>query len=480
MNNDFLDIGDQIDRNELKRLRNAERYKKFWYAFIVGTFCAFIFGGLIMRLILPTPTVSIAENRELKKMPPSNAGNIFFGKFTTDFENFFSDTFPLRDDLLSAGNYFSYLSRIPIAGVDSVVVMDNKIMQGDEDVPSGTDNRPQVSSPAADAPASSPSVSGGSEQDFEETTGEDETKSRYLMTDTAIYKETKTDADTNIEWTKGINRLHQALPGKRIIVMSPPSSYAFYADKKYSTPKNDQKTGLEDMYNTLDPGIYKANPYPYLEKLKDEYIFFRTDHHWTALGAYCGYTAFCSALGIEPVKIDSMKKETYERDFLGSYYKQLQETAKARLIEQHPDKIDYYVPKVNYKVTVYDDEILKNGTSAPMFDLDKVNLDADVTNCYLIFFGGDYPGIKITTDTKNGKSIVILKDSFANSLAPFLTANYQYIYMVDFRKYNLQDRQDFSLAKFVKDNNIDDVLLLMSFDLANNPTYEEWYLAALP
>jgi hypothetical protein len=115
-----------------------------------------------------------------------------------------------------------------------------------------------------------------------------------------------------------------------------------------------------------------------------------------------------------------------------------------------------------------------------MFDLDKLDLNPEETNCYLIFFGGDYPGIKITTDTKNGKSIVILKDSYANSLTPFLTVNYQYIYMVDFRKYNILGKPDFNLTKFVKDNNINDVLLLLSFDLANDPTYAEWYLACLP
>ncbi len=469
-------------RMGLKRLRKEKVYRESWYKLFVLSFFAVIFGFLALRFILPVPTLSLSESREIKKMPSADVNNIFFGKFTTDFEDYFADTFPLRDPFIEAGDYVSYLFKIPVSGVDSIVMLDGNMMQEEDmedKVPIGkggseemedrivpsSDPAGQAVNPYTGEPTPQPSA-----QDMQ-------AKGIYLLTDTAIYMEEKINSEQYTAIAEGVNRLAEALPGRRIIVMSPPNSFAFYAAPKYRNPENDQKAGIEDMYGKLAPGIYTVDTYLSLDAHKGEYIYFRTDHHWTSLGAYYGYTAFCEAAGMQPVSLYTMQKNTYERDFLGSGYKQLKNTAKAKLIRQVPDYIDYYIPPAQCQLTMYEKTPMKNGIDIPMFDLDLPGRD---WNCYHIFLGGDYPSIKITTDTQNGRSIVLLKDSYANAFTPFLTSNYQYIYLVDFRDYNYRGKPDFSLEQFVKDNDIGDVMLILTFELANDPEFVDWYLKALP
>lgn len=487
MENTFSDAGEHLKKSEEKK---SVRYNKFWYSFIVFTFCVFLFTVLVLRAVLPTPTVSTAENRELKKMPSTDAENIFFGKFTTEFEDFFSDTFPARDTLLGAGDYVSWLYKIPVEGVDSVVVMNENMIQDaggdgedtgggsqDEDASAVTQNTADTEVTQAPTGTVSP-VQPNSSQDEENTPPAEDTEQEgiYLITDDSIFMEYKLNQDSYTRLANGVNQLASQLPGKRVIIMSAPSSFAFYADPKYKDATNDQKAGITDMYSKIDPSVYKVDAYPNLDAHKNDYIYFRTDHHWTALGAYLGYKAYCDTLGLVAAPLDGMKKTTFSKNFLGAFYTQTKAaSAKAKVVRNSPDYVDYYTPTAKCSLTMFERNPLKDGKSIPLFDLD---LPKGTTNYYYVFLGGDFPCIKISTDTMNGKSVFLLKDSYANAFAPYLTANYQYIYLVDFRDFNTKGLPDFNLVKFVNDNNIDDVLLEINFRYTNIPDDVTWYLKA--
>jgi hypothetical protein len=469
-------------RRKQRKIRKGKAYRGLWYKLIVFSFFVMIFGLLALRLILPVPTTSLSENRELKKMPSTDISNIFFGKFTTDFEDYFADTFPLRDPLIEAGDYVSYLFKIPVSGVDSIVVLDENMMQeegtGEEDSSEQEGDPADGQDPAEEVPSSTPSedVANPDTGETPPQPAEDmQEKGIYLLTDKAIYMEVKLDPKRYTAFAEGINKFAGTLPGRRIIVMSPANSFAFYADPKYRNPENDQKAGIEDMYSLMDPGIYKVDTYSYLENHTGEYIYFRTDHHWTALGAYYGYTAFCGAVGLEPVSLDTMPKNLFHDNFLGALYKQTKNYAKAKLVKNNPDYVEYYEPAAKCELTTYKKTPLTGGKKIPLFDKD---LPSGTNNYYRIFLGGDYPIIKITTDTQNGKSIAILKDSYANAFVPYLTAHYQTIYVIDFRDFNKGSNPKFHLAQFVEDNDIDDVLLQMNFRYTGIPGDVEWYLKA--
>ncbi len=462
----------------LKRLRKEKVYRESWYKIFVLSYFILMLGFLALRLILPTPTMSLAENRELKKMPQISLQNIFFGKFTTEFEDYFADTFPLRDPLMNVGEYVSYLYKIPVRGVDSIVVADNNIVQ--DESPEGWEESESAQEPAADSTAA--------ETEPNPLTGETpapapkpqealkEQKGTYLLTDTAIFKEVVLDPELYGSWADGINRLAAALPGKRIMAMTPPNSFPFYADAKYFKPENDERAGIADMYGQLDEGIIAIDPTLQLESRKSEYIYFRTDLHWTARGAYCGYLSFCGKAGITPLTLDEFRPEAIYPDFLGGYYQQVKKYAKAKIIKESPDYIEYFVPPAECAVMIYNDASLKNGREGPMFD---TCVEGKATYYYL-FLGEDYPCMKITTDTNNGRTLMMLKDSYADALTPYMVAHYQTIYIIDFRDYNTKGKPKFKAAEFAEKNDVDDVLCMINFDFVNNPKYVNWYLKALP
>ena len=182
--------------------------------------------------------------------------------------------------------------------------------------------------------------------------------------------------------------------------------------------------------------------YNELASKKEEYIYYKTDHHWTTDGAYYAYEKFCEEAGILKKKKSEYDIETISKDFYGTSY------SKAGFKDITPDTIKIYIPKdkENYKIE-YSDSKIEDNTLYSMDNLNKKDK-------YAVFFGGNHPLVKITTGIKNNKKLLVIKDSYANSFVPFLTSIYNEIYMVDLRYY------DDSVTKLAKLNGIDNILFL--------------------
>ncbi|MBQ9516781.1 MAG: hypothetical protein IJR60_01725 [Eubacterium sp.] len=211
---------------------------------------------------------------------------------------------------------------------------------------------------------------------------------------------------------------------------------------KKNLPNNlipyDASYAIEDTLDGADsvktPDLYKA-----LQQHDDEYIFYKTDHHWTSLGAYYAYCEIADSLGVEPVSIDNFKSLDVATDFYGSTFDKVQ-------VRKSPDTITKYDTGVKVKVdyngeqknttTLYADKMLKEKSK------------------YDYFLGGNFARIDITTDCKNGKTLLLMKDSFANSLVPFLCCNYSHIIMVDVRYF------DDDVYALFETEDIDDLLVL--------------------
>lgn len=169
-------------------------------------------------------------------------------------------------------------------------------------------------------------------------------------------------------------------------------------------------------------------------------MYYRLDHHWTSMGAYYAYLAFCQQNNIEPIPIEEYRRVTITTQFEGSLY------SKTNIYNYKEDQIDIFLNEYKYKVnyvntnkitnTLYEDSHLKTK--------DK----------YAYFLDGNHPLITIDTEIKNGKQILLIKDSYANSFVPFLIGHYEKIHMIDLRFYNL------SVTDYIKDNQIQEVLFL--------------------
>ena len=180
-----------------------------------------------------------------------------------------------------------------------------------------------------------------------------------------------------------------------------------------------------------------------LEEHKDEDIYYRLDHHWTSLGAYYGYTALMEAMGLEVTPLSDYEKTTVSTDFKGTTY------SSSGVRWMAPDSIDIYVPEEGITVTAW------NGTQpeeSVLYDWSKL----EVKDKYSFFLGGNKPLAVVKGQNTVGPKLLVIRDSYSDSLAPFLTADFSEIHLFDPR-YNKTP-----VSQYVAENGIDQVLVLYS------------------
>ena len=196
---------------------------------------------------------------------------------------------------------------------------------------------------------------------------------------------------------------------------------------------------LRDTVVTALPDLNVPDLYTCLRENKSEQIYYRTDHHWTWNGAYAAYKL------LVPDGAYSASPELFSESFLGTTYsKTLDASAKA-------DKV--YIAPVSDNVAVTAD-----GKQIPLYDMAAKN----EKDKYKVFFGGNYGQTVITGGCDNGKTLLVIKDSFANSLVPFLTADYETIIMIDMRYYMG------SVQSIIEESNVDEILFAQEMSSFSN------------
>lgn len=171
---------------------------------------------------------------------------------------------------------------------------------------------------------------------------------------------------------------------------------------------------------------------------RDEYIYYRTDHHWTMLGAYYAYEAWAIERGLEPLTMEGLKKTSLKTDFLGTHY------GKIHYAEQ-ADEMILYDPEIDCQV-VYD---LGSSDASGMYQAAFL----DTEDAYRYFLDGNHGVTEIVTG-QTGGHLVVLKDSFANCLVPFLSAHYGKITVIDPRYF----RTD--IVEWLSDQEVTEVLIV--------------------
>lgn len=152
-----------------------------------------------------------------------------------------------------------------------------------------------------------------------------------------------------------------------------------------------------------------------LNRHREEYIYYRTDHHWTMLGAYYAYEAWAEEQGLVPVPPEKLERKTVKEDFLGTHYARLHYAEKA-------DAIEVYDPGVSCQV-VYD---LGESDLQGLYQTELL----DSEDAYRYFLDGNHPVLQIETGQGEGH-LAVLKDSFANCMVPYLACHYGKITVID-------------------------------------------------
>lgn len=257
------------------------------------------------------------------------------------------------------------------------------------------------------------------------------------------------------KYTSYVNETAEQLRGYSDVydVIIPLSSGITLPDNYYDKiSSSNQKTAINNIIGKLSGDVKAVNMYENLMKHRNEYIYFRTDHHWTALGAYYGYEALCDAKGVIPISLDRHESVEFE-GFLGSFYN---DTKKDKVLEKNPDTIEAYYPISPDTSLVYTTTKGSSNSWDVIYDV----TDYPSSIKYSTFIAGDNPFTVITNkNLQDGSSCVVVKESFGNAFVPFLVDHYEKIYVVDYRYW------EGSLIDLAKEKKVDDVIFLNNLSM---------------
>ena len=371
---------------------------KRYCIFITALFCAFIGVFLVANAVSPDRTFSEVENRNLEQLPAVDFGtpeklfrdgNFFNGQFMRDFETYTTDQFIGRD-----------------AWVDLKARTERAL-------------------------------------------GKKENNNVYFAdNDTLITRFDQPAADRVTENLNYVNRFVENVDIPVVFSLIPTQA-CIWADRLPEGAPNASQTDLMAQAQEAVTGATWADVYTPLMEHKDEDIFYRTDHHWTSLGAYYGYTGLASALGYTPVPLSEYTPTVRSTEFYGTVFS----SSGVRWVK--PDTITTYVPDDG--ITVVSHTYDNSGNPVEEQRALYVESFLSVKDKYSMFLGGNQSlGVVTNTNNPDGPKLLIIRDSYADSLVPFLTAHYSEIHLIDPRYYHL------SVKDYVEQNGIDQALVLYS------------------
>lgn len=372
--------------------------------------------------------VSEKENRALQKIPQLSVTSYINGDFFRDLELFFYDNFPMRDLFLDFAVFYNKAK-----GIQPEIMALEK------------GNNMSIVSPGQGAkgksdksPAEKPvDPEGGAEEKVDFSQYKTQTQNIPIMAVKDTLMELyHFDENKIASYTDALNRLAEKMPRRvQMYSMLVPTQVGL-KDDDYRDFSDPQSKAIEYTYSLLNPAYKKIDVFTSLYQHKDEYIFFRTDHHWTQLGAYYGAEEFAKVAGLDFDLIDKYEKHSFA-GFLGYLYNNNQ----VEKVAQNPDQIDAYVnPEKNSEISFYTYQ--EDGT-LNLFKGLLINLeDSGESASYGMFLGGDFPiSIYTNPEGQTGRNLMIVKDSYANAFVPWIASSFDKIVIVDprFFKGNIYD-----------------------------------------
>lgn len=448
-----------------------EKKTSFWQkVFLTAIACVGLFFA-VLGLIFPLrPVRSDVEKRDLAKAPVFTWEALWDGSYFSALSDWYADTYPARDPLLTAKSSLEALYGVRTTAVynqsartadeipDADAVTSPAALMEDEDEAvdnevAGESTLPEKSDEANQNDKNQDHLNGSDADDDTAdpaaiTAAPEASGSIYVADGRGfdLYYFSKENADA---YASMINTVRSKLPENVTlydIVVPNASGVLLAEDVQKSLGASDQEDAIGYIYSLLDPAVKSVPVFDALTAHRDEYIYFRTDHHWTQLGAYYAYEAFCKVKGIPPHNISEYETRTYD-GFLGTFYAA---SGQAPALAASIDTITAYVPLSTNDMTFE----AKDGSTVNWHIISDVS-SYDAAQKYSCFAAGDQPLATIDNPAlSDGTAALIIKESYGNAFVPFLTDHYDKVYVADYRHTNR------NLLQFVKDNGISDVIFL--------------------
>lgn len=368
----------------MKQVKQLLRYP------VILVFFLFLFGYTLFDLTQTDREYSEFENKYLAQKPPFTMKAFLNNEWTQDYEEYINDQFVLRDDWITLKSVCESML---------LKIENNGIAYGED---------------------------GYMFEKF--TTFSGDQRAQY---------------DRNLGYAMTFLNNHQ---NDNVTFAIIPNAYAIMPEKLPAGLEQIDQLGLiQEAYAQAPESAGIVDFSGTLTEHKDEYIYYRTDHHWTTLGAYYAYAQLMQQLGQEPVALSELDGKTVE-NFYGTYF------SKAKKFDAQADTITYYeIPDAG--VTIDGKE--QDG----YYDFSKF----EVRDKYAAFLRGNNgytvikSGVRTVEEGQEPSRILIIKDSYANSFAPFLLYNYDEVHIVDLRYLAG------SLSQLINEGGFDEILLMYNF-----------------
>lgn len=399
-------------------------------------FVSLLTAGGIASITMKNADISQMENRKLTPLPKYSDSALWSGVYFKQLEMYYADNFPLREKWIRISSSF----RSSIGFQSSEIKMYDQVNNAEANEKKDTTDKVQASGPLPDDGAVG------------------EVKKRVFVFKKRAFEMFGGGEAMGRSYANVINSYNRLLsPGIQVYNLIIPVALEFEITEKYAKLQKPNRPAIENIYNTLDSNIKKVWAIDEIRKHRSEYIYFSTDHHWTSLGAYYAYRAFCATAGLTPVSLDTVASKV-KPTFLGSLYRLTRDPS----LQSNPDSVRYYLFRDSVNFYVGSSNSIKYWAKSKMY-----GEGASGANSYSVFLQGDLPIVKMETQHKNGRKIAIVKESYGNAFAPFLINNYEKVIVVDQRYYT----GDF--IGMLKAEGINELLFINNIFAAHTPFHIE-------
>lgn len=385
--------------------------------------------GFIGLMWFLRPDTSVIEKRTLTEFPFITWSSFWDGSFFKAVDTWYADTYPLREGLISGSqsleNHY---------GLRSDQIVGEALVADDIPDPDAAGEEVQAAEPEEVLPD-------GTVTEIGEMQGQ-----IYITNNCGygLYYFTQSPAD---KFAATMNQIYANVKDKvNLYVMICPISAGVMLDQAVLDDMgcSSEKDAIDYIYGKMDPGIHTVSAFDNLKKHNAEYIYFHTDHHWTALGAYYAYQAFCQEKGIEAHNIADYETMEFP-GFLGTF---CSSSNNSPALQSNPDTVVAYIPKGTNAMTMH----YTNGSVVDWLIVNDVSGYAK-SELYATFVGGDRPfSYAHNPAITDGSAVMVIKDSYGNAFIPWLVDHYEYIYWVDAR-YTSN-----TISQMVRDYNVQDVI----------------------
>lgn len=463
-----------------KRLTEAEKVYKSRHAVFervsIVLFLAVLFFMGLCLVFLKRPDFSESEKRELEKKPELTIQSYLDGSFASQFTAYFSDTVPFREQIVELNAKFDSIKGISAPkfyGNVNVVADDEGNLIG-EKTSAVTETQPAVSETLPGETASEGDVTPAvSETTAPETTvSETETEEEEEVENIADFANNGIVVDgvkmygdnagvmlfggnkkMGTRYAELISRYKEAMgEGVNVYNIVVPTSVEFYLPKKFQKYSSSEKDAIEHIYSSYTADVIPVDAYSEIAAHTDEYIYLRTDHHWSHRGAYYAYAALVKAMGETPKDID----KDYEVREIDGYVGSLYGYTNDPILKNSPELFTYYKPKSEYKTYYYDYDTLKPKGQGTLF-YDNVSPGY----AYGVFIGSDAIHTQIVTENHTGRKVCVFKESYGNAFVPYLVDSFDEIYVIDIRYFGR------NAVEYMKEKGITDVIFINNAFAAN-------------